>query len=145
MIADGFDGIAVPNGFSIEGRGQLTAGAVALSRGARLALPPLKTGQNLSVTAELSRSSARTANLLAQWEGSSAPAVVVPVTADAEGLDARISSDGLSITVPSAGGEKTVALPAPGGNGANLLLKVENPQDANSDLVIDSILALSAR
>ncbi len=145
VIADGFNGIALTNGFSIEGRGQLAAGTVALSPGARLALPPLKTGQNLSVAAELSRSSARAANLLVQWEGSPAPVIVVPVTADAGGLDARISSDGLSITVQSAGAMKTVALPAPGGNGASLLLKVENPPDARSDLIIDSVLALNAR
>ncbi|MGO9309469.1 MAG: hypothetical protein ACLQDL_10655 [Spirochaetia bacterium] len=142
LIADGFDGIALTSGFSIEGRGRLAVGAVVLSPGARLALPPLRTGQSLSVTAGLSRSSARSADLLAQWEGSSAPAIVVPVTADAAGLGARISADGQSISVTSAEGEKTVTLPAPVARGASLLLKIENPAEARADLLIDSILAV---
>jgi hypothetical protein len=145
VLADGFDGIMVTPGFSIEGKGQQAAGSVSLSPGARLALPPLRAGQNLSVTAGLSRDSARTANLIVQWEGSSAPAVVVPVTADSAGLGVRISSNGQFLSVPSAEGEKTVNLPAPGGSGTSLILKLENPQEAKSELVIDSILALKSR
>lgn len=145
VLADGFDGITVTNGFSIEGNGRLAAGSVALAAGARLALPPIRTGRSLSVTAALSRDSGRTAALLVQWEGSSAPPVVVLVPADTAGLSFRISSNGLSIVIPSTEGEKTVNLPAPGGSGESLLLKLENPPDAKSELVIESILALTTR
>jgi hypothetical protein len=144
VLADGFDGITVPNGFSIEGKGRLAAGSVVLAPGALLALPPMRTGQSLSVTADLSRDSGRTSTLLVQWEGSSAQAVAVPLTADTAGLSFRIASNGLSIAVPSTDGEKKVSLPAPAGSGASLLLKLENPPDAKSDLVIESILALSS-
>jgi hypothetical protein len=145
MIADGFDGITVSSGFAIEGKGQLASGSVDLGPGARLALPPLRTDLAVTVTVDLSPDSSRGANLLAQWEGSAAPATVVPVTADANGFEFRVSSGGLSIAVPAPGGEKTVNLPSPGSSGATLLLKLENPRDAKLDLVLESVLALSAR
>jgi len=144
VLADGFDGLTVTNGFSIEGKGQLAAGSVALAPGGRLALPPLRTGQPLSVTADLSPDSGRTAALILQWEGSATPPVIVPVTADSGSLRVRVSSNGLSITVPSPEGEKTVNLTAPGGSGASLLMKLENPPDARSDLLIESVLVLTS-
>ena len=145
VLADGFDGLAVSNGFSIAGKGQLTGGAVDLAAGARLSLPALHTGQEIAVTAGLSPSSGRSAILRLQWEGSSPRAVTVPLAADSQGLMFRIASDGLSIVVPSAEGEKTVKIPAPEGNGLSLLASLESPPDARSDLVIESVLALTTR
>jgi hypothetical protein len=145
VLADGFDGTSVTNGFSLEGRGQLIAGTVSLAAGARLALPPLRTGQALSVSAGLAPVSSREAVLLAQWEGSSAPAVSVQAAADTVGLSLRISPDGRSLSYQTPDGEKTVSLPAPGSSDAGLLLKIENPRDAKTDLIIESVLALTAR
>ncbi len=145
VLADGFDGLAVTNGFSIGGKAQLVGGAVDLAAGARLSLPPIRTGQAIAVTAGLSSSSGRSAILLLQWEGSSQPAAAVPLTADSQGLMFRIASDGLSVAIPSTEGEKSVKIPAPEGTGASLLASLENPPDAKSDLVIESVLALTAR
>jgi hypothetical protein len=145
VLADGFDGITVANGFSLEGRGQLIDGSVSLAPGARLAFPPLRTGQALSVSADLAPSSSRAASLLIQWEGSSAPAVAVQAAADTSGLSLRIASNGRSISFPTPDGQKTVSLPAPGSSDAGLLLKLENPPEAKTDLVIESVLALTSR
>jgi hypothetical protein len=145
MLADGFEGLAVANGFSIGGKGQLTGGAVNLAAGGRLSLPPLRTGQAIEVTAGLSADSGRSAILLMQWEGSSRQAAAIALAADSQGLTFHIAADGLSVAISSADGEKTVKIPAPGEGGASLLASLENPSDAKSDLVIESVLALTAR
>jgi hypothetical protein len=145
VFADGFDGSTLPGGFSIEGRGQLAGGSVDLATGALLDLPPVKTGPGVTVTAGLSRDSGRAAVLLIQWEGSSASASVVPMTADSRGFSFRVAPNGQSIIVPSSDGEKVVGLPAPGSGSGSLLLKLGNPTDARSDLLVDSILVLATR
>ena len=103
VLADGFDGSALPDGFSIEGRGEIAAGSVDLAGGAALDLPPVRIGPGVTVTAGLSRDSGRGAVLLVQWEGSSASASTVPVTADSRGFSFRIAANGQSVTVPSPG------------------------------------------
>ena len=145
VLADGFDGLGVTNGFSIAGRGQLSDGTVDLAAGARLSLPPLRTGLAIAVTAGLSPDSGRSAILLLQWEGSSQQAAAVPLAADNRGLAFRIASDGLSVVIPSVDGEKTVKIPGPTDSGASLLASLESPPDSKSDLVIESLLALTAR
>jgi hypothetical protein len=144
VLADGFDGNSLADGSSFEGRGQVAGGLAVLASGAALALPPMTTSRGVSVTSQLSPGSGRAAVLRAQWEGSSAAPTVIPMVADATELSFRIAPDGQSITVPSQAGEKTVNLPSPAGSGASLLLKIGNPADARSDLVIESVLALAS-
>jgi hypothetical protein len=144
IYADGFDGLSVSHGFSIEGKGQLALGAVTLAPGARLSLPPLRTGQAVSVSADLSPDSSRTPTLIVQWEGSSASALRVPVIAGTGGLKFLIASGGQSITVPSADGEKIVSLTPPSGS-TSLILKLEDPAESKSNLVVESVLAVTSR
>jgi hypothetical protein len=80
-----------------------------------------------------------------QWEGSSRQAAAIALAADSQGLTFHIAADGLSVAISSADGEKTVKIPAPGEGEASLLASLENPSDAKSDLVIESVLALTAR
>ena len=141
VLADGFDGIALYNGFSVEGGGGLAAGSVNLVPGARLVLPVLKTGDAVTVSAALSASSGRGISLIVQSESGSQPLVVVPVTAGAAGLGFRLAADGRSLSVSSAEGEKAVAIPRTDGSGSGLVVKIADPADAGSDLVIESVLA----
>ena len=144
VLADGFDGILLSNGFSLEGRGQLATGIVTLAAGALLALPPLKTGPGVSLVARLAPGSGRTAVLSVQWEGSSVPPAVMPLAADASALSFRIAPNGQAIIIASTEGERSVNLPSPASSGTSLLLKIGNPTDARSDLLIESILALAS-
>ena len=74
VLANGFDGIFLPDGYSLEGSGQLAAGFLTLSPGAMLDLPPVKIGgSDITVTTALGVSSSLTAALRLQWEGSSQP------------------------------------------------------------------------
>ena len=145
VFADGFDGLALYHGFAIEGSGQLAAGSVDLGPGARLVLPALRTGDAVTVSAALSASSGRSASLLVQADPGSPPAVAVPVTVGASGLSFRVAADGRSLSISSAEGEKSVSIPGSGGSGSGLVLKIADPADARSDLVIESILALKPR
>jgi hypothetical protein len=141
VFADGFDGIALYDGFTIEGGGKLAAGSVDLPPGARLVLPVLRTGEAVTVSAALSSSSGRSASLVVQTESGS-PLVVVPVTVGASGLGFRLAADSRSLSVSTADVEKNVAIPPADGSGSGLIVKIADPADAKSDLVIESVLAL---
>ena len=146
VLAEGFDGIFLSTGFALEGSGQVSAGSLALPPGTVLDLPPLKTeGSSIGVNVDLAPGSARSATLLAQWEGSSERPLQYPLSADAAGLRFRIGADGQAILVPAGTAEKTLSLPKPPEAGANLLLKISNPPDAGSAVVIDQLLAVKDR
>ncbi|HUJ74995.1 MAG TPA: hypothetical protein VL359_09060, partial [bacterium] len=141
VFADGFDGLSLYNGFSLEGAGQLAGGFVALGPGGRLVLPPMKPGESVTVSAALSATSARNASLVVLPEAGAQPAAVVPVSVGASGLSFRVAADARSVVVTSTDGDKTVSLPAVSGS-TGMIVKIGNPADARSDLAIDSILAL---
>ncbi len=154
VVADGFDGIYLPDGFVLtgtpagtaNGKGQIAAGTLDLPAGARLVLPPITTGDSaVSVSADVSRDSARAATLVISWEGSSAAALTVPLTADSSGLRFRIGPQAASVTVSSGGAEKTLPVPPPGIQGSNLVIGIENPQDASTPIAIDDILATKVK
>ena len=114
VAADGFDGIYVPDGFSLSGKGQIAAGALSLATGGALTLPAIKTGDSaVAVSADLAGESARKATLILAWEGSTTPALSLPLAADASGFSFRIGPMGLSVSIPSGASEKTVSIPAP--------------------------------
>jgi hypothetical protein len=146
VAADGFDGIFIPDGYMLNGKGQLAGGSLSLQPGARLVLPSITTGDSaISINADLSRDSARAATLILSWEGSSTAALTVTLAADTTGLQFRIGPKGVAVIVPAGGSEKTFAVPAAEIQGANLLAAIENPQDAKSALVIDQVLAIKVK
>jgi hypothetical protein len=146
LLADGFDGIYLSSAFALEGKGQLGAGALLLPAGSGLDLPPLKPGgSSISVAADLSSSSSRTATLAVLWEGGSQTPLLIPLTTDGAGLKLRIAADGMSILLPAGAGERSVALPRPPQDDASLRLKLENPSDAKGALVIDQVLVVQEK
>ncbi len=146
LLADGFDGIYLSRGLTLEGNGSLSAGSLSLPQGAGLDLPPLTPGgSSISVVVDLSSDSVRTATLEAQWEGASQAPVQIPLTADAAGFKFKLGADGMSIVVPSGAAEKTVTLPSPGQNDAGLVLKIKNPFDAKSALVLAQLTVVQEK
>jgi hypothetical protein len=143
VLADGFDGTYLTDGFTLTGSGQLNAGTYSLKPGGTLGLPaiPLE-GSRVTFTATLASSSSRAATLDSQWEGGSAAAGPVTLTADSSGLRFRISADGLSLLVDSGSGERSVSLSAAPAQGSKLLLFLGDPTDARAPLAIDQILAV---
>lgn len=146
LIADGFDGIYLSSGLTMEGNGALSAGSLSLPAGAGLALHRLIAGgSSISVVVDLSSDSARTATLEAQWDGGSQPPVLIPLSADAAGLKFRIGADGMSIVVPSGTTEKSVTLPRPARDDSGLVLKIRNPTDAKATLVLNQLLVVQEK
>jgi len=147
LLADGFDGLYLSHGLTLEGNGSEGAGTVSLPAGSGLDLPPLSPGgSSISLTVDLSSDSARTAVLEAQWEGTTSPAPVqIPLTADASGFKFKIGADGVSIVVPSGATQKTVTLPTPAHDDAGLLLRIKNPMDAKSALTITQLLVVQEK
>jgi hypothetical protein len=147
VLANGFDGVFLSEGFTLEGNGRQSAGSLTLSPGAVLDLPALKLADSLvTVSAALGSGSSMAASLQAQWEGSTQQPQAYPLAADGtRTLRFRISADGSSLLVPTGSGEKTLALPKRPAEGASLLLKIGNPADAASSLVLDSLLAAKDR
>jgi hypothetical protein len=147
VMANGFDGVFPSDGYALEGNARQLAGSLALSPGAMLDLPLLKTGDSLvTFTAALGSGSSTAATLQVQWEGSTQPPLQFPLAADGgRTLRFSVSADGSTLLVPAAGGEKTLALPRPPAAGASLMLKIGNPADAAFALVLDSLLAAKER
>jgi len=75
VLADGFDGTYLPEGFTLSGSGQLAAGTYSLKPGSTLGLPAIALeGSRITTTATLASTSSRAATLNLQWEdGSAAP------------------------------------------------------------------------
>jgi hypothetical protein len=146
LLADGFDGLFLSRGLTLEGNGSLSAGSVSLPAGTELGLPPLSPGgSSISVAVDLSSDSARTATLEVQWQGAAAAPVQIPLTADAAGFKFKLGADGLSVVVPSGAGQKTVTLPSPAQDDAGLVLKIKNPMDARGALVVAQILVVQEK
>ncbi len=145
VFASGFDGQALQGTFTTEGTARLNGGLLDLSPGGRLVLPPLQSGEGVDLTVELSASSGRNASLLAQWQGASQPAAAIPVVVTGTEIRCQLSADGLSLIVPSADGDHTVRIPPAGTTGTDLILKIADPADARSDLLVDSVLAVKTK
>ena len=154
VTGDGFDGIFLPDGFTLsgmppgaaDGTGLIAAGSLSLPPGARLILPPIPAGDSaVAVSADLSSDSARAATLILSWEGGSSAALTLPFAADASGLRFRVGAQGVTLIVSAGGSEKAFAVPAPEIQGANLLAAIENPRDARSALIIEQVLAAKVK
>jgi hypothetical protein len=143
LLADGFDGLYLQHGITLEGNASESIGSVSLPAGTGLDLPALSPGgSSISVMVDLSFDSARTAILEAQWEGASASTLQIPLTADAAGFKFKIGADGVSILIA---GQKTVTLPTPAKDDAGLLLRIKNPIDAKSALTIPELLVVQEK
>ena len=146
LLADGFDGPYLSHGLTLEGNAVVSAGSVSLPAGTGLDLPPLSPGgSSISVAVDLSSDSARSGTLEVQWEGASPAPLQIPLTADASGFKFKLGADGLSVVVPSAAGEKKVTLPSPAKDDAGLLLRIKNPADAKSVLVIAQLTVVQEK
>jgi hypothetical protein len=142
ILAEGFDGISLPAGFSLDG-GEQSLGLVSLPPAASLTLPPLPSSDTLEAHVVLGPSSAGAASLQLSWEGD--PAAAIPVMAltarDGELWFAR-TADG--IAVRSADGTKTVKLETPADKPA-LVARITTPRESKAALVIDRVLVLKSR
>jgi hypothetical protein len=143
VIADGFDGPFLPSGFGAEARVELDAGSLVVPAGANVDLPPAAVGaDDVDYSIALSPGSATDARLALIWEGSSSPALEAALTAEGGVFSFTVKSGAAAVTIPSAGGEKSAKIEEPTGAGRSLVVRIAEPADAKSPLLIDSLLAV---
>ncbi len=143
VIAEGFDGPYLPTGFGAEVRIELVGGSLEVPAGANVDLPPTAVGaDDVDYRIALSPGSATDARLALIWEGSSSPALEAALTAEAGVLAFTVMSGAAAVTIPSAGGEKTIKVEEPTGPGNSLVVRIAEPADAKSPLLIDSLIAV---
>jgi hypothetical protein len=143
VIADGFDGPFLPSGFGAEVLVELDAGTLVVRPGAKVDLPPVAVGaDDVDYSISLSPGSATDARLALVWEGSSFPALESALTAEAGILAFTVKSGAAAVTIPSPGGEKSIKVAEPTGAGNSLVVRIAEPADAKSPLLIDSLLAV---
>jgi hypothetical protein len=147
VLADGFDGVFLSSGFSVEAGGALASGSLGLPPGASLNLPPLKVDRTqLDAFAGISSDSARSAVIEMQWEGDGQQGTQYQLNnIDAAGITMKIAADGQSAVFGTATGEKAVALPRPPQGGSSLLVKISNPASAKSALTLTDLLVVQDR
>ena len=147
VLADGFDGLFVSTGYSLEGGGSLAAGSLTLPPGAVLDLPPFKVGgANITATVGISPDSGRSATIDMEWEGSSQPGAQFQLTnIDSSGMTFRVASDGQTATFSTTGGDKTLTLPPPPQAGTSLQVKIGNTGSSRTPLILTNLLVVQDR
>jgi len=143
VMAEGFDGPFLPQGFGAEARVELDGGLLVVPAGANVDLPPAQIGaDDVDCSFALAPGSADDALLALIWEGSSAPALEVALAAEAGTLAFTIKAGAAAVSFHSSAGEKTVKMPDPTGPSNALVVRIAEPATAKAALIIDSLLAV---
>jgi hypothetical protein len=142
LLAEGFDGMFLPVGFTTTGKVALGAGRLALSPEAAVELPPLTVpAEGFTLVLELEGESQRTADVRLAWAGSAEPFLEGRVVAESGALRLEITSD--SVTALTPDGVKTWPVPKAPAEKAGIVLRAACPRDARSPLQIAAISALA--
>ena len=142
VMAEGFDGVYPPAGFTADGKGTLAPGAAALPPDSALVFPAVTAAGGAVIFAvDVSPDSSRNAVLRLQWEGDSAPALDAPAVVDSGELSFKLSGNGKSLVLSSQGSQKTFAIPASGSGSSSLRIHVINPAAARAPIAVLRVLA----
>ena len=84
--------------------------------------------------------------LALSWEGSSSPALEVPLAAESGAITFTVTAGAAALSLPSAGGRaKIVKIPPAPSRESALVLRLSEPRDAKLPLLIDAVLATRQR
>jgi hypothetical protein len=147
VLAEGFDGPWLPEGFAAAGGAVVEGGSLLVPAGGSVDLPPLPVpADDVVYGIELSLTSAQAGLLALSWEGSSSPVLETPLAADAGKLSFTVAAGALSLAVTSPGGRaRTVKIPSAPDEKARLVLRVSGQVEAKQPLSFDSLLAARQR
>lgn len=143
LLADGFDGMFLPAGFSTTGKAALGAGRLALSPAATVELPPIPLpAEGFALELDLEGESQRTADVSLSWAGSAGPFLEAQVVAESGALRLEFTAD--SVTAKTADGVKIWHLPAAPAEKAGIILSAACPREARNPLLIAEVTALAS-
>jgi hypothetical protein len=139
LLADGFDGMFLPAGFTATGKLVLSAGSLALQPGATIELPPIQVpNEGSTLELVLSGGTESTAAVQLSWAGPYAPFFDERLIAESGAIRLQFRSD--PPTILTANGVRTIP-PAPAEK-AGIVVRVQCPRGSRTPLVITEILAL---
>ncbi len=143
VLAEGFDGLSLPSGFTMSGTGSLDLGLVSLPKEAALKLPPIPLGdEGVDTRFELTPGSSQAAVLSLSWEGQEAPFLSAAIAAKAGVL--QFSLTGEKVTFAGPDGLKTAKAGAHAKD-AKLAVLISAPADARSAVIVDSVLIIQKK
>jgi hypothetical protein len=137
ILAEGFDGMTVPAGFSVDGKGAMAAGSITLPAGSGLTLPPLKPAPNGTKVDIAISPASRTADFQIWWEGSDSP--VLDAQAAVQGGTMQLTLTGDTLTFQGPDGQKIVKVPSPAEK-ADLVIRIASPETATAAMSVQQVL-----
>jgi hypothetical protein len=147
LLADGFDGMFLPSGFTASAKTALGSGRVSLPPEASIELPPIRfPADGFSIAFELGSDSERSANVRLSWAGTGEALVDERLAAESGAIRLEFSGEASNKTVTALTADGVVRrwdignAPA---EKAGIVLRAACPRDARSPLVISEIVALT--
>ena len=148
LLADGFDGMFFPSGFTASAKTALGGGRVSLPPEASIELPPIRfPAEGFSIALELGGDSERSANVRLSWAGAGDSLIDERLVAESGAIRLEFSGEASKKTVTALTADGVVRRwdigDAPAEK-AGIVLRATCPRDARSPLVISEIVALTA-
>ncbi len=141
LLADGFDGLYLPAGFTASGKTMLGAGRFELQPDASLELPPVQSpAEVFSIKLDLGRGSEQSAIVRLSWAGAEKPFAEARLAADSGTLSLLFTGE--TVTYGTRNSWKIPPAPA---EKAGIVVQVTCPPEAKSPLVIDQVLAFNEK
>jgi hypothetical protein len=146
VLAEGFDGIALPTGFAVKGTAAPLApvrGVLSLPPAAVLELPALRLGgAGIEAKIELGQGSAQEALFGLRYKGAEETFLETKIPARNGTLSFTLQDGQLTFGGPDEA--QTLKLAAPN-KPADLILTAANPKEAKAPLVVDHILVIKQK
>lgn len=145
VFAEGFDGASLPAGFTGPGL-EVVAGALSVAPGAGVALPPFAQGTDaVRFQLALAPRGAGTALLDISWGASGGTVLSVPLASEAGSLAFTVGQNAESIILQAGTAQRSEKIPPASEAGAQLVLRLSQPREARSALLLESVLAVRVK
>jgi hypothetical protein len=145
LVADGFDGMYLPHGFTASAKALLGEGRLTLPPEAWIELPPVSlSDEGCSIDLALGENSERTAAVQVSWAGMTPAPALVDAQLVAESGSIRLQLSGETMTARTVRGVSSWSIGRPPAEKTGLVLRIACPRDARSPLVLSEVLALAA-
>ena len=143
LLADGFDGMFLPAGFTATGKAALSAGRLVLPPEAAVELPPIPLPEEgFTIELEIGDDAARSADVRLAWAGEAGAFIEARVVAASGTFRLEFASDSMTALTPD--GMRKWSIPKAPAEKAGIVLNVACPRDARSALQIAAIVALAS-
>ncbi len=144
VLADGFDGLYLSNGFVSSG-GTVGGGALSLPPDASVSLPAIAlAGVPLDVSVVLDAASSPSVTLRLFWAGDSDPIAESTIVVTGSRLQLRVAGDGRTVTVYPGPDQGTLSLPGGTRSNPNLVIQLGNPKTSQDPVVLQQVLVTTA-